>query len=360
MKNSDTVEVFIEGGGKETLTQQHYKAAGGEGTVYQKGGTAYKIMHSGHTVIPHKKLEELNLIQSSNVLIPLKYLLDSKGRPIGFTMKYVHDVEFLCKLFNNNFLQRNNLGPNDIVQLVKEMQLTLSKIHDARCLVVDFNQMNFLVDGKKLTFPYFIDTDSYQTPSYKATAIMDCVRDRKTPHGQFSVLTDWYSWGIVTFWLYIGTHPYRGNHPNYSNNDWNGKRMDDGISLFHKDVSMPSNCRALSVIPKAHLEWYKNEFNNNTRSIPPLPDGNIIIAVGIQIKDVMEFKTKLIFEYNLPVRRIFFDNGNRYVLTQDTLYKENTALLKYSGSYENVGFIKVEGDGDDPVLAGIKNGNIII
>lgn len=360
MKNNDTIEVVVEGGSKEVLTQQHYKASGGEGTVYQKGGTAYKIMHPGHSVIPHKKLEELNRIQADNVLIPLKYLLDAKGKPVGFTMRYVHDVEFLCKLFNNNFLQRNNLGPNDIIQLVKEMQLTLSKIHAANCLVVDFNQMNFLVDGKKFKIPYFIDTDSYQTPSYKATAIMDCIRDRKSPSGQFSQLTDWYSWGVVTFWLYIGTHPYRGSHPKYGNNDWNGKRMDDGISIFDANVTMPACCRDLSVIPKPHLDWYKNEFHKNDRSIPPMPDGHIVVTVGIQVKDVVEFKTYTVFEYNLPIRRIFFDRGNRFVLTQDTLYKDDAAIMKYSERYENVGFIRVEDGEDDPVLAGLQDGNIII
>ncbi len=358
---SDIIEVFVERGGKEILTDKNYIATGGEGSVYQKGGTAYKIMSPGHAIIPHKKMEELRLINSPNVLTPQDYLYDAKGKTIGFTMKYVHNVEFLCQLFNNNYLQVNKISPTDIVELVKEMQKVLNNnIHRANCLAVDFNQMNFLVDKKKFKTPYFIDTDSYQTPSFPATALMDCVRDRKATPGKFNILTDWYSWGIVTFWLYIGTHPYRGSHPNYDKKDWNGKRMDDGISVFHKEVSMPGNCRDFSVIPKPHLEWFKDQFHNNNRSIPPLADGNIIVTVAIKVKNVAQFSTTLVFEYNSNIRRVFLDDGERYVLTEDKLYKNETPIVSYFQNYENVGFIKVKGDGDAPVLAGMKDDKVVI
>jgi hypothetical protein len=355
---NNSIDVWIEGGSKETLTDQHYKASGGEGTVYQKGGTAFKIMHPGHSVIQERKMQELHAIQASNVLIPLNYLLDKQGKKIGFTMRYVQDVEFLCKIFNNGFLQRNKISAADIVELVKEIQLTLTKIHDAKCLVVDFNQMNFLLDGKKFKTPFFIDTDSYQTPSCPATALMECVRDRKGPKNKFSTHTDWYSWAIISFWVYIGTHPYRGSHPNYSNNDWCGKRMDDGISVFNPDVSMPGNCRDFSVIPKPHLEWYKRVFEKGERSVPPLPDGCVIVPVSVVVKDVANFVTKMLFEYNSPIRRIFQDQNTRYVLTDDTLYRNEVPSFRYSGKYDKVGFIKV--DGDDPVLVGMEGNNLLI
>ena len=144
------MKVIVEGKGSESLTKQHYVAAGGEGQVFQKGGLAFKIMHSGKKPIPQGKMRELALIKNPNVLIPQHRLIDPKSKKhIGYTMRYVQGVEFLCKLFNSTFCRDNNISHKTIVNLVREMQLTLIDIHKAQCLGVDLNEMNFLVDSKK-------------------------------------------------------------------------------------------------------------------------------------------------------------------------------------------------------------------
>jgi hypothetical protein len=349
MNPGDKIDVWVEGGGKETLSFQNYRAQGGEGSVFQKGGTAFKIMHPGKKVIPRQKLNELSAIKADNVLRPLSYLLDSNGIPIGFTMTYVQNVEFLCKLFNSSFRQQKGLTSTDIVSLVRHMQETLIKVHEANVLVVDFNQMNFLVDGKKFTSPYFIDTDSYQTPSFPATALMECVRDRTTPKGKFTQMTDWFSWACVTFWLYTGLHPYRGTHPMYKPLEWNTRRMDDNVSVFHPDVSLPSQMQDLSVIPKPHLEWYKQVFLNKQRSTPPFPDGAVVMAVGIKVKDVALFVTIKVAEFDSPIRRVYCENGTRFVVTNSKIWKGDSPVFSLQCKYEDVFLSKV--DGGEPVLA---------
>ena len=356
MNPGDTIEVWVEGGAKEVLTFQNYKAQGGEGVVLQKGGTAFKIMHPGKKVIPRKKLEELGAIQAPNVLRPLAYLLDKKGTPVGFTMRYVQDVEFLCKLLNTGFRQQKGLSPADIVELVKAMQTTLIKIHEANVLVVDFNQMNFLVDGKRFIIPYFIDTDSYQTRSFPATALMECVRDRTAPKGQFTQLTDWYSWACTTFWLYTGIHPYRGTHPDYKPLEWSTRRMDDNVSVFHPDVSLPSQMQDLGVIPKPHLDWFKEVFLNKARSIPPMPDGHIVLAVGIKVKDVAQFVITKIAEYDSAVRRIYCEKSTRFVITNSKVWKDDTPVFNVLSKYDDAFLARVEGT--DPVLAVFTNGEL--
>jgi len=37
------MKVFVKGVGEEQLDKRHYVSAGGEGTVYVKGNTAYKL-----------------------------------------------------------------------------------------------------------------------------------------------------------------------------------------------------------------------------------------------------------------------------------------------------------------------------
>ena len=46
--------------------------------------------------------------------------------------------------------------------------------------------------------------DSYQTAHYPATAIMPSVRDWKVPLHDFSELSDWFSFAIVSFQVFLG------------------------------------------------------------------------------------------------------------------------------------------------------------
>jgi len=349
---NNNINIFLENGDNIVLTQKEYLASGGEGTVYQKGQYAYKIMHDQHRIIDKKKIEELNKISCKNVLNPIAHIYDSKGLPIGFLMKYIRNTEFLCKLFNIGFRQKNNFSNNDMVDLIKNLQLTLQKCHDVNVLAVDFNQMNFLVDNATYKVPYFIDVDSYQTKSFKATAIMDSIRDRSIKNNEFNIYSDWYSWGIVTFWLYIGTHPYRGSHPLYAKNDWCGKRMEDFVSLFHKDVSMPANCFDFSVIPKPHLEWYKEVFETKNRSVPPLPEGMVIIPVKIAVPVITNFISEKVFEYAQQIIDVKSNHNDIFVLTQDHLCKNGISI--FYDKYKNNKKI-ISADDKDVFLVSYEN-----
>jgi len=68
--------------------------------------------------------------------------------------------------------------------------------------------------------PIFLDVDSYQTPSFHADALMESVRDPLIQNNKFTELSDWYSFGIVVFQMYIGIHPFKGRHPNFKKNEW--------------------------------------------------------------------------------------------------------------------------------------------
>ena len=112
----------------------------------------------------------------------------------------------------------------------------------------------------------FIDVDSYQTPGFKATALMDSVRDRHCHNNQFTPDTDWFSFGIVSFQMFIGIHPYKGKHPDLADMD---ARMMQNISALNKAVSVPKVCYAFDVIPQAYLCWYKAVFEQGKRCAPP-------------------------------------------------------------------------------------------
>ena len=156
----------------------HYVGAGGQAAIYAGNGLAFKLYHDTRSMVRLGKMQELMQIRAPNVIRPMDILYDARGgHPVGYTMKFLDNTQPLCKLFTKSFKTDNNLTPEAIVELVKAIQLTVQSIHDDRCLVVDLNELNVLV-GPSFVEPFMIDTDSYQTPSYRAAAIMDSIRDR--------------------------------------------------------------------------------------------------------------------------------------------------------------------------------------
>ncbi|MCP4221092.1 MAG: hypothetical protein GY765_41065 [bacterium] len=248
-------------------------------------------------------------------------------------MKYQEKVEYLCRLFVGSFKKSNRITPQDVVEIVKKMQIILQGIHKKNIQVVDYHEMNILVDTVTLE-PYHIDVDSYQTPRFNATAILDSVCDYQAPPGVFTELTDWFSWGIVTFHLYTGIHPFKGRHPSYKPGELL-TRMRNGVSVFDRDVRLPKSCRDFSVIPQAHLEWYKKVFADGERCIPPLP-GTILFSgssqrsTGTGSGDLQlpgNFTVALLQAYPSPISGVVSWNGRNYVITADGVYRKEHRLI---------------------------------
>lgn len=338
-------KILLKNGGTESLDKNSYVAAGGEGTILQKGSVAYKIYHDPNKMIPVSKIQELQVLKTlPNVLGPQDIILDPHSKnPIGFTMRYIQDTEFICRLFNKNFRTDNDITPDMIVELVKNLQKTLTEIHKNRILVVDFNEMNFLTDKKTYLTPIYIDVDSYQTSTHKATAIMESIRDRQVKNNQWTEVSDWYSFGIVAFQLYMGIHPYKGTHPKYSPKEWL-KRIQDNISVFNKDVTLPASCQDYTkVIPKPHLDWFKRVFEGKERSVPPMPDQTIVVALMKPqlIVGNNQFEISLIKDFGEIIKSVYFFSGVRYTLTDKAIYEGSHEIYKFITKAKKIGLTEV-------------------
>lgn len=341
----------IEVNGKSlSLTQSDFVAQGGQACVYKKHSTAYKIYHNPSDLIPNGKIDELSQIGIANVLAPQAIVYD-RNKPIGFSMRYVSGTEFLCKLFTKSFRDKNNITPQDINALVKIMQDTLFAIHAKDVLGVDLNQMNFLTN-KKFDDVYFIDVDSYQTRSYPATALMESVRDRQIKNNKWTKNSDWFSWACVVFELYVGNHPFKGRHPDFSPKDWM-QMMDKNISVFNPKSKMPPATQPLTVIPKGHLKWFEAIFEKGDRCPPPQPDHiDIIIAKPKAqiISSNSSFNIELIGKYNGQIMAVRWIDGIRYVITKNTIYS-NDREINLGISVENRSRLDiVPVRGDKPVI----------
>lgn len=354
-------------GGVITLTDKHYKAAGGEASIYVNGNMAFKLYHDPvKKQLPLQKMRELALISNPHVVIPKEIIFDSSnGDALGYVTDYVDSVEPLLKLFTRTFKQDNKIDQKMIAELVKQMQLVTTDVHGAKCLIVDFNELNVLVDiTPNILTPWFIDTDSYSTPSYKATAIMDSVRDRRVSitkngilHYNPDILSDWFSWGVLSFWLYSNIHPYRSNHPNYKPKD-KVKQMDDGVSVFHTGSKCPPSVNDFNTIPKRHLDWFKDTFLHGHRSVPPLADSIAPLVVPtaiITIQGNAKIDVKEVASYPETILSVMEFMGLKYAVGQSHVYCDGKELADCGKNKKTLLVPSTDGT----VLAAIQSGTTV-
>jgi len=269
-RSSNVSRYFVHGKGELRLGRSDFKAQGGEGAVYVKGSTAYKIYANPTRAIPLSKIDELSVLDQPNIIRPLDLILDGKNTPVGYSMRSVEKAHALCQLFPKAFRQRNNLTPELMLRLVLRLQAGVSHVHDKGILIVDLNELNFLVSAD-FSEVFFVDVDSYQTPSFPATVLMESVRDRHTM--TFNHGSDWFSFAVVSFQMFTGIHPFKGTYAPLQHLPDKAKKLDArmlaNISVLHPNVSVPLSCLPFSVIPQVYLDWYRAVFEQGKRLPPP-------------------------------------------------------------------------------------------
>jgi hypothetical protein len=326
------MRVYVKGTGKEVnLNQRDFVAQGGEGKIFAHGGMAYKVYHDPAHMIPVGKIQELAAITDPRVIRPQHVLTDKRGKPIGYTTRFVRDATALCQLFPKSFRERESVSHEMVQKLVRQLQHTVTDVHRAGILVVDLNEMNFLVT-RNFQDLYAIDVDSYQTPHYKATAIMESIRDWTVSHHQWTENSDWFSFAVVTFQMFTGIHPfkgmYRGSNVSYrkklTSDDPNDcfavtrRRMVDHVSVFDPNVKVPAAIYPYDVIPAAYRAWYEALFTKGDRCAPPT-DFTAAIIILPTVKTVTGTDQLEIIEignYEGGIKHLWSD-GNKLVVVTD-------------------------------------------
>jgi len=266
---------YLVNGREIILSQQNYVTRGGEGLIFNIGSVGYKIYEDLKKMIPEAKIKELNQLQLKNIIRPIDIVYDAKKQLVGFTMDWLGDkMTALCKLFTNGFRNTNNITNDQTIELIENMKDIIKYVHEHDCLIVDNNELNSLVADDWVT-PYFIDVNSWQTKSFPATAIMPSVQDYRS--NGFSELTDWFSFAVISFQLFVGIHPFKGRHPNYGMNDFK-KRIIDCVSVLNPKVTIPPVTRDFKNIPGPYMDWYLKLFEKGERLPPPLKAGQAAVV----------------------------------------------------------------------------------
>jgi serine/threonine protein kinase len=321
-----TDRYFVQGQGQVQLGRTEFKAQGGEGAVYVKGQTAYKLYTDPARCIAQAKIDELSLLVQPNIIRPVHLILDGTNTAVGYTMRAVGKAHSLCQLFPKAFRQRNNITPEITLRLVRQLQTGVLHIHSRGVLVVDLNEMNFLVSTDFAEL-FFIDVDSYQTPSFPATALMETVRDRHaTAHTTGS---DWFAFAVVSFQMFVGIHPFKGTYGPLQHLPDNAAkleaRMRGNISVLHAGVTVPAACLPLAVIPQSYLDWYRAVFEQGQRVPPPqsvqaaIPlaaarMARTVASHSFEITEIHEFDSEIIWHdgvITVTEQSVYFD-GKKY------------------------------------------------
>lgn len=259
------MKYIAEGLGPVTLTRSHFVGSGGQAQIFARDDTAFKIYDDPTKLPPPSKLDELTQLTHPAIISPERRLLDDQGSPVGYTMRFIREAFPLMRLYARSFRDREGATPDILLELFEKARDGLAALHRAGFLMVDVSPMNLLV-SRSLDAVYFIDVDSYQSPSHPATAITPSVLDPTLLVGQFSPLSDWFSFAVITFQAFIGIHPFKGRHPTLKSLD---ERMHHHISVYDPAVSIPRVCYPLDALPP-HLDaWYRSLFVDQLRCAPP-------------------------------------------------------------------------------------------
>jgi len=299
---------FYVNGKKIILTDQDFVAKGGEKSIFRKGDIAYAIYDDLKKMIPVAKIGELSEMDHPSIVRPIEVIYSVKNHAIGFTMPFLDadedNITPMPRIFTNTFRDKNGINNDVAIELVKNLKQVFQFIHGKKGLIVDGNEMNYLVDAG-FTIPYLIDVNSLKTRSFPPTAYHPATRDWTTTE-DFSEMTDWFIFAIISFQIIIGIHPFKGRHPRYAKNDF-VNRIKNGVSVFDDEVTLPPPARDFSLIPGNYKDWYYAMFQHKERKEPPQMPGEAGIAVvkailvqstdNFEIKPIREFPEDLLY-YN--------------------------------------------------------------
>jgi hypothetical protein len=274
--------------GKKTatnLTQKDFVTSGGEGKIYHVGNLAYKVYHNPKGMPPEAKINELTVLNRPNIIRPIDILMDKRNQIIGYSTKWVDGIP-LCKVFVAGFRKREGIKDDHVIKLVENIKETIDFIHSKKIIMVDGNEMNYIV-GKDHTTPYFIDTTCWQTPSFPAQVIMPSIRDWKTKG--FNEMSDWFSFGVISCWLFTGVHPFKGKHDKYDKKypdiiERMRHRVLDCISIFNTNVRVAANAH-LNKVPGHYRDWFLRVFEKGER-IPPPGKAGVIVFAPITVRTI--------------------------------------------------------------------------
>lgn len=335
------------------LNKDNFKAKGGEGSIHIIGDTVYKVCEPGK-MIDIRKLVELHALDHPRIVRPEDIIEDGKKNVVGYTMKLVPgNAVPLAQILTKTYRDREGVGPDKMTELVRQIADGLRFIHKKPgYLQVDGNEFNYMVTGDHRDV-YFIDVNSFETPNFPADAIMPSIRDWNCPKDggtgryKWSHLTDWYSFAIISWYMFTGIHPFKGRHPRFPDlKTAMVEQMKAGVSVLDPESKFPQAAVYFpfeSVIPGgaggAYMQWYRAVLAEGKR-LPAPTDFQAVVAIAAKVKEIVgsnKFDINELRNYVAQIVGFYEKDGREVVVTTDGMYVNNQPYPRLQGKFR-VGF----------------------
>lgn len=309
------IKVVLDKHGPLTLRPSNHVATGGEGSVYVIGDTAIKIYMDRQKILWNdvsRKVQFFSANPHDFVVAPKGLVTTPSGEPIGYYMPFMN-CEPMARIFTNDFRKRENFTDNDASVLIDRMREIVQFAHKRNAIIVDGNELNYLVMHKCANGPEprLIDVDCWVIDDHwpPKVPIMLSIRDWHTKG--WNEGSDWFAWSIVSFQVYTGIHPYKGHLNGFKPSELE-KRMKANASVFAQGIRLNRAVRDFSVVPGPLLDWYFATFQHGKRTIPPSPfeTGIATAQIARTMRAVITATGMLVFnklygKTNDPAIRIF-------------------------------------------------------
>lgn len=288
---------------------------GGEGAIYEYPHRPTEVIKVYHTTgsISTKVLSELMQLPN-NFIKPLELFYDKQKRIKGLSMKYLdtHSLTLLSNIFSKAAALKGGFTDKIKELIYANLCTNVLQAHNVGIIVGDLNPYNIFVNNKGDV--YFIDVDSFQTPSrHHSGTMLPEIRDWIFPN--VTEKSDYFAAAIMTFQLFTHVHPYKGMHKSVKSLE---ERMIKRMSLLSndKDIVVPSFYEPF--VGAVNSEFY-DIFQKDKRFLPKV--GN---AVMQQVTRLPTMQIQTVTEGDLVIKIIAIDiedfdcSNNYFYIRKDT------------------------------------------
>ncbi len=279
-------QVFVDGN-RVTLDPSTLLGQGGEAEVYDLGdGRVLKWWkpptHPDFDGLPDAQAQAKVRIEQAPaklralpgnlpaaVVIPTGFALDGRGKTVGYLMPRVTG-EPLHSYGEPRWRREHPTAGDDVVAMLLSLHDAIAGLHRARVVVGDCNDLNVLVEGRRV---HMIDVDSYQfggfpcpmfTERFLDPRLCDTAMQPVRPHDEAS---DWFAFATMTMRTLLGVGPWGGVHQpaDPSKRCPAPARAMRRVSVLADGIVYPRASRPPATLPDDLLELFRAIFERDQR-----------------------------------------------------------------------------------------------
>jgi hypothetical protein len=156
----------------------------------------------------------------------------------------------------------------DAVAALLALHDAIARLHAARVVIGDCNDLNVLIDGRRV---HLIDVDSYQFAGYTCPMFSERFVDPRLCDGALAPVrphdpdSDWFAFAVMVFRTLFGVSPWGGVTRRCSG----AQRVVQRITVYAGDVIYPRAARPLAIVPDELGDAFRAIFERDQRGAFP-------------------------------------------------------------------------------------------